>query len=145
MVIYAFDLDGTLADFGTAEKNAIRSALCETLGHEPTDVQCAAFRNALHERAVAVEGAASPEVDAAFWGHALRAALETGEAHVSTGRLLRIGEIYREITLRDLRLYPEAGEALALVAGEPLLLLTNGFSLLQRAKLRALGIADRFR
>lgn len=146
MTAYAFDLDGTLTDFETVERMAIREALREVLGHEPGQDLVSSFRRAMHDRAARSEGVTpDPRVETLFWKGFLASALGSEDVDLSQQELLRMGRIYREIGERDVKLYPEVPKVLRMLDGQPLLLLTNGPSGIQRAKLQTLGIEEVFK
>ncbi len=145
MTIYALDLDGTLTDFEAAETTAITVALNEALGYQPEKRLVASFRHALHSLAIRSEGIpVDANAEMFFWRQSLASALGRDDVGLDRHSILRIGEAYRETALREIRLYPEVEEALELLSAQPLLLLSNGPSQLQRDKLRTLNIHDRF-
>lgn len=142
MDAFAFDLDGTLADLEVVEVRAVRAAFAIALGQEPSDELVAAYRKSLHSLEVRIrEGAIS---SAHFRRERFLAPARELGVPLTEENLPRMTEIFQEITTREIRLYPDAERVLEALSGERLLLLTNGPSTLQRAKLRTLGLEDTF-
>lgn len=141
-----FDLDGTLCSYGTNLENS----LSRTFDGEPVAFSAEEYQEEFGNQ---FDKAINDEVDRPDLSFRKRIFLEVlsnkeaGAANreVTEGKILQLGEKFKEIREGSLQLFPEVPEVLEELRSDYQLgLLTNGPSDLQWSKIKILGIESWF-
>lgn len=139
--VFAFDLDRTLADAPSADRVALRRAVAELTGHELSDESVERVREGIRRY---WRRRSRNSDDPSLWRAYLTPALERAHIELDDAGLLELAEHYPQYCAEAIRLYPEVPGVLGRLRRTRRILLTNGPSSLQRAKLATLGLDEAF-